>query len=246
MEKVGLLLLVVCMAGSAQAVVYDFQSGNSPHTGATADGAIPITESTPLYSAGQGYGLLYPAQLGRSRGGTDLLLRDFLAVETSPASAFAFRVDLAPGEYRVQSWQGDMDYSKNPIRMILSLQDAKANHVGALSEDRLYGASSHNPTVARPGTFLTTFVDSGTPGAFNQPVPSDEGGSGLNLALEAREFLQVDDTFQVDSGSLIFLVESGAYNRLVNAIQIDLIPEPATLSLLGLSGLLLRRKKAVK
>jgi hypothetical protein len=203
--------------------LFDFQGAGSTaaaHAGTAGPGPTVVDETTPLYSAEQGYGLLYPANVARSRGGTDLLLRDFLAVETNPASPFAFRVDLPSGTYRVRSWQGDMDAARNPIRMILSFTDAGAGYGGVFSEDRLYGAFSHNPTVVRAGTFLTTFVDSGTPGVFGQTVPGDQGGSGLNLSLDPREFLEVDDTFEINGGHVIFLVESGDFNRLVNAIKI--------------------------
>ena len=231
-KSIVVILLVLGLAGYAQAIVFDFQGHPDTHPGDDAPGATIITPATPLYSAAQGYGLATSADGGRNRGGTDLLLKDFIFDDVDQ---LIFRVDLPNGEYNVQSWSGDMGFARGSLRMIISLD-------GGVTETFLYGSDGTSPgNSPLPGTFMTTFVDSGTPGVYDQIIPDDKQALGANYRMEAREFLQVIDVIEVINSSLTFMVGSG--DRTINAIEITAIPEPATMILLGLGGLLIRRKK---
>ena len=230
-STVALLMLAgTGMAGATQ-YLFDFQGHPDTHPGVTEAGYTPITPATPLYSAGQGYGLMTTAEGGRLRGGTDDLLRDFLFEESG--EQLIFRVDLPNGLYDVQSWSGDMDFARGSLRMIISFDGGATEHI-------LYGcdAGADSPL---PGTFMTDFVDSGTPGAYDQIIPDGKTHSGANYRMEATEFLQVHDQIEVTGGSLTFMVGSG--DRTLNGIAIELVPEPATMLLLGVGACLIRRKK---
>ena len=223
------VLVVLGLAGFAQAdYFFDFQGGAS-HPGEDEPGATIITPDTPLYSAAQGYGLATSADGGRTRGGTDKLLKDFLFDDVDP---IVFRVDMPNGLYEVQSWSGDMDFGRQ-LRMIISLD-------GGVTEDILYGCDSANDTPL-PGTFMTDFVDSGTPGTYDMTIPDGKSHAGANYNMAATEFLQVHDTISVTGGSLTFMV--GSYDHVISGIKIDLIPEPATMMLLGVGALTALRRR---
>jgi hypothetical protein len=192
--------------------LFDFQGdpnqANPSHIGDDGPGATIITEFT-LYSAGQGYGLLTTAEVARNRGGTDLFLKDFIFEESG--EEMKFRVDMPNGLYGVRTWQGDMDFARQGLRMIVSLD-------GGVTEAILYGSNGENPSSPRPGTFMTTFVDSGTPGVFGVTIPDGKQASFANYRMEASEFLQVHDAIEVVDGSLTFMV--GSHDRMINAVEI--------------------------
>ena len=195
--------------------LFDFQgdpnTADPAHIGEDAPGATIITEFT-LYSPGQGYGLLTTAELARNLGGTDLFLKDFIYEESG--EEMKFRVDMPNGFYGVRSWQGGMGFIRI-LRMILSFDGGTTEHI-------LYGSEGGGATgpgnTPRSGTFMTTFVDSGTPGVFGVTIPDDKQHFFSNYYMQAREFLQVHDAVEVTNGSLTFMV--GSTDRMINAIEI--------------------------
>lgn len=208
-----LVMQLTCVAGDE--FLFDFEGHPDTHPGEAAIGYTVINPTTAIYSAAQGYGFLDLSGAsevgGRLRGGIDLRLKDFIFIE---GIELVFRVDLPNGLYEVQSWSGDMDFARGSLRMIVSLD-------GGVTEDILYGCDSE-ADAPLPGTFMTTFVDSGTPGVFDQTIPNGKQHSGANYRMEAREFLQVHDQIEVVNGNLTFMVGSG--DRILNAIEIRSVP----------------------
>jgi len=213
---VAIALLALQLAcGAGDTYLFDFEGHPDTHPGETAIGCTAINPTTPIYSAAQGYGFIDLSGAsdvgGRLRGGTDLRLKDFIFIE---GIELVFRVDLPNGLYDVQSWSGDMDFARGSLRMIISLD-------GGVTETILYGCDAE-ADAPLPGTFMTTFADSGTPGVFDQIIPNGKQHSGANYRMEAREFLQVHDQIEVINGNLTFMVGSG--DRILNAIEIRSLP----------------------
>jgi len=213
MQVLKSVLAVLLCLGTAQAdFLFDFEGeeGGS-HPGDPTPGYTIITPVTPVYSAAQGYGFETLEGItgigGRTRGGLDTRLKDFMFIEGIEP---VFRVDVPNGTYTVDVWAGDMDFTRI-VRMEISL-DGGNNWI-------LYGADqSQTPVVPLPGTFMTTFADSGSPGMFLQPIPEGKPNYYANYYMYAREFLQVRAELEVTQGHILFRI--GSPDRIFNAIEI--------------------------
>jgi len=228
------LVALVGVVGTAQAVplLFDFEGDPDTHPGDPTPGYTIITPDTPVYSAAQGYGFETLEGItgigGRTRGGLDTRLKDFMFIEGIEP---VFRVDVPNGTYTVDVWVGEMDFARW-VRMEISGDGG--------SSWTLYGAdTSTSPVLPLPGTYMTTFEDSGSPGNFLQEIPPGKANNFANYRMEAREFLQVHDDVTVTADHMLFRI--GSPDRIFNAIEI--VPEPATLALLGLGGAALLRRK---
>ena len=242
MTVLALTVMSLAVVGSVQADVleriasFDFEGAPSTHPGELEPGYQLISPETDEYSAGQGFGFVTldgaSGVGGRTRGGVDKRLKEFMFIEGIEPQ---FRVDVDNGAYQFDSWHGEMDYSRT-VRLEVS-GDGGSNWT-------LYGAdTSANPVAPLPGTFLTTFADSGTPGDFLQSI-ANNSNSYANYQVGARQFLQVHHSVDVTSGHILFRI--GSSDRIYNAIEISrVIPEPSSLlALAGIGGLMFLRRKA--
>ncbi|MFH1614050.1 MAG: hypothetical protein ABIG61_03060 [Planctomycetota bacterium] len=205
------IVLLYFNVGLTRAVdfLFDFQGSPDTNPGVTEPGYTEINPITPLYNASQGYGFwsLGTEAGGRARGGTDLRLKDFMYIEGIEP---VFQIDLPNGTYAVDVWVGDMDYART-VRMEIST-DYGSNWT-------LYGCDTDAPL---PGTYMTDFIDSGTPGSFLLTIPDGKSHYYANYIMAATEFLQVHDEIEVTQNSILFRI--GSPDRIFNCIE---VVEPA-------------------
>ncbi|MAE66452.1 MAG: hypothetical protein CMJ18_19460 [Phycisphaeraceae bacterium] len=227
---------LVAASGSAEANFlrqFDFEGEQGgTHPGSPELGYTIVTPITPDYAPGQGYGFTDTSGanevIARNHGGADLRLKDFMFIDGIEP---VFRVDVPEnGVYEFDSWAGDMS-SARFLRLEVS-GDGGSNWT-------LYGKDT-NTNDPLPGTFMTTFADSASPGNFLQTIPNGKSSAGVNYRFEAREFLQVHDAVNVTSGHILFRI--GSSDRMYNSIVIT--PEPSSMLLMaGIGAVAMIRRR---
>ena len=229
------LLAAVC---SVQAVPmkYDFEApGTTPTAGYTH------VDHTTVYNAGQGYGFEdvdETAQYGQDYIGhfegetygvsNNTLTRDGVWWNFPWGMAW-FIVDLPNGEYQITLGTGGVTYNRNHKLVVEGVTYELVG--GDLSSA---GAPLFTLNVFQDNWIKSSTLKAGTYGNILTYGHNQSVGDAEILLLE-------NETVTVTDGQLhIGGLSSSDYNSLT---FLEIVPEPATIALLGLNGLLLRRRR---
>ena len=255
MLGVAAVAAVCLVAAGLQADVlkFDFQpAGTAPAAGFTH------VDETTVYSAGQGYGIYTrPGYEGNStwaRRRTWVApyeeYKDFVAM----GNGREFYVDVPNGDYYITTASGDPDYWTVERIIINAGSRGDAIHAG---DGVIYGCSMDGVAPAGAPVYLAQ----NTMGQADQELAAIplsswrfvDGGNqvkALGYAQQAKdeddkhsEFFQVNRAVHTVTDGLVRIGNSWSSGNHLNMVMIEPVPEPATLGLLILGGVLAVRRR---
>mgnify|MGYP003959970377 CR=1 FL=1 len=232
MVCVSLIVLLAVMC-SVQAVPmrYDFEpSGTTPTAGYTH------VDETTMYSAAQGYGFEdvdETAQYGQDyidvfTGEAYGISNNTLTMDavswTFPWTMTWFIVDLPNGDYQITLGNGGVTYNRTNQDIVVE---------GIVYDFSTPAGGPLYTLDVKGDNWIKSAPVEGDYGRLKTLGYNNTGGANAEILLLENELVTIADG-QLNIGAW------GAYPSLT---FLEIVPEPATIALLGLGGLLLRRRR---